>query len=234
MVGGVNGAAGYQYFLQLRQSQGAGTPANLFFKTLNTNGNGSTGKDEFSVFQSALTGSPQGTQSSAQSDSTEFLVSLLQGAGQMGQANASTGATGSSASQQDVADQIFSQVGANGDGGISEAQIEQALSEMYGYQSGTGASAQADPLSSTDQLFGQTDTNGDGLISKDGLAALQSSLTGQPQSGAATDTSTSTSTEASDMSDMTSIVQQAISKYLQLSPAGMVGSAALGGLLATG
>jgi len=188
MVGGVNGAAGYQYFLQLRQSQGAGTPANLFFKTLNTNGNGSTGKDEFSVFQSALTGSPQGTQSSAQSDSTEFLVSLLQGAGQMGQANASTGATGSSASQQGIADQIFSQVSANGDGGISE----------------------------------------------DGLAALQSSLTGQPQSGAATDMTTSTSTEASDMSDMTSIVQQAISKYLQLSPAGMVGSAALGGLLATG
>jgi len=187
MVGGVNSAAGYQYFLQLKRAQGAGTPANWFSNALNVNGNSSTGNN-FSVFQTALTGQAQGTQPSSQTNPTEFLVNLLQSAGQIGSTNASAGTTASSASQQNTIDQIFSQM----------------------------------------------NTNGGGTITQDELAALQSSLTGLTQSGAPNDPSASGTGEESSTTGVTSLIQQAISKYLQLSPAGMVGAAALGGVLTTG
>ena len=187
MVGGVNSAAGYQYFLQLRRAQGAGTPSNYFFNALNANESSSTGND-FSVFQTALTGQTQGTQSSSQTSTAEFLINLLQGAGQLGSTDASTGTTASSPSQQNT-------VG---------------------------------------QASGQANANGQRTITQDELAALQSSLTGLTQNGALNDPNASSTTEESSTAGVTSLIQQAISKYLQLSPAGMVGAAALGGVLATG
>jgi hypothetical protein len=187
MVGGVNSAAGYQYFLQLRRAQGAGTPSSYFLNALNANENSSTGNN-FSVFQTALTGQAQDTQSSSQTNSTEFLVNLLQSAGQMGSTNASAGTTGSSPSQQNTLDQTYSQM----------------------------------------------NTIGQGTVTQDELAALQSSLTGLTQTGALNDPNASGTTEESSTTSVTSLIQQAISKYLQLSPAGMVGAAALGGVLTNG
>jgi len=187
MVGGVNSAAGYQYFLQLRRAQGAGTPSNYFFNALNANENTSSGNN-LSVFQSALTGQTQGTQSSSQTSPTEFLVNLLQSAGQIGSTSASTAAAGSSSS----------------------------------------------PQNTTDQIFSQTNTNGSGAITQDELTALESSVTGLTQSGTQNGSDPSSTTQASSTTDAASLIEQAISKYLQLSPAGMVGAAAFGGVLATG
>lgn len=186
MVGGVNSAEGYQYFLQLKKAQGTGTRASWFFNGVDTNGNGSTSGSGFSVFQSSLMGGTQGGQSSSQSDSTEFLVNLLQNLGQINSTNTSTGAVGSSPSQQ----------------------------------------------STIGQTSNQMDTIGNGVISNNGPAAYQSSEDALLQSDILSEASASTATQSSDMTNMTSLIQQAISKYLQLSPAGLVGTAALDGIVA--
>ena len=187
MVGGVT-SAGYQYFLQMKQARGSKTPASrIFNNSATTNGNGSVSKGEFSAFQSALVGRLQDTQSSSQTGSTEFLVSLLQGAGQIGSTNTATGTTASSTSQQGTVDDIFNKM----------------------------------------------DANGDGSISKDEMTAFQSTAAAALQTGAAGSTSNSTSTQTAGATGLTSFVQQAISKYLQLTPGGLIGAAGLGGFLAT-
>ena len=234
MVGGVTSAAGYQYFLQMKQAQGSKTPASRIFNNLATNGNGSIGKDEFSAFQSALVGRLQDTQSSSQPGSTEFLLSLLQSAGQIGSTNTTTGTTASSTSQQGTVDDIFNEMDANGDGSISKDEFENALSGMHLHHlhGSANASTQVDSSSTADQLFAQIDTNGDCSISKEEMTAFQSTMAAALQSGAVSSTSNSTATQAADASSLTSFIQQAITKYLQLTPGGLIGAAGLGGILA--
>jgi Ca2+-binding EF-hand superfamily protein len=84
-----------------------------------------------------------------------------------------------------------------------------------------------------DDIFNEMDANGDGSISKDEMTAFQSTAAAAPQSGAAGSTSNSTSTQTAGATGLTSFVQQAISKYLQLTPGGLIGAAGLGGFLAT-
>jgi hypothetical protein len=187
MVGGVTGAAGYQYFLQMKQAQGAKTRASRIFNNSATNGNGSVSKGEFSAFQSALVGRPQDTQLSSQTGPTEFLINLLQSAGHIGSTNTATGTTASPTSQQCTVDDIFNEM----------------------------------------------DANGDGSISKEEMPASQSTTAAALQSGAVGSTGNSTSTQTAGATGLTSFVQQAISKYLQLTPGGLIGAAGLGGFLAT-
>jgi len=235
MVGGVTGAAGYQYFLQMKQAQGSKTPASRIVNNSATNGNGSVSKDEFSVFQSALVGRLQDTQSSSQTGSTEFLINLLQSAGHIDSMNTTTGTTASSTAQQSTVDDILNEMDANGDGSISKDEFEKALSgvHLHHLQGSANASTQVDSSSTADQLFAQIDTNGDGSISKEEMTAFQSSMAAALQSGAAGSAGDSASTQTAGATGLTSFVQQAISKYLQLTPGGLIGAAGLGGFLAT-
>ncbi len=229
MVGGVNSEAGYQYFLQLRQAQGTKSPASQFFNTIDTNGDGSIGKDEFSVFQSALVARLQDTQSSSQTGSTEFLLSLLQNAGQIGSTSAATGTTASSTSQQGTVDGIFKKMDANGDGSVSKDEFNKMLSGTR-----TNASSQATSSSLADRIFARIDKNGDGSISKEEMSTFQSSMAASLQNNAVSGTDNSTATQTAGGTNLTSFIQQAITKYLQLSSGGLIGAAGLGGILATG
>ncbi len=176
----------------------------------------------------------QDTQSSSQTGSTEFLLSLLQSAGQIGSTNTATGTTASSTSQQGTVDDIFNKMDANGDGSISKDEFEKALSGMHHHHHGSAnASTQANSSSMADQLFAQIDTNGDGSISKEEMTAFQSTMAAALQSGAVSSTSNSTATQAAGATSSMSFIQQAISKYLQLTPGGVIGAAGLGGILAT-
>ena len=236
MVGGVNSAAGYQYFLQSNKNRSASSATDGIFASLDTNGDGSISKDEFSAFQSALAGRLQDTQSGSQTGSTEFLLSLLQSAGQIGSTSTAAGTTASSTSQQGTVDDIFNKMDANGDGSISKDEFKKALSgtHHHHFHHHTNASTQAGSSTLADQLFAQIDTNGDGSMSKDELATFQSAMAASLQSGTGTGASNSTAIQASGATDVMSFIQQAISKYLQLTPGGALGGAGLGIILATG
>jgi len=160
-------------------------------------------------------------------------VSLLQDAAQL------DSATGTTASM----DQLFSKIDMNGDGSISESELETFAA---GLNSQSTSSASNSDTSAIDQLFNAIDTNGDGSISKSELEAFESKMEsamsappppadstasldnllqslGIDSTTASTTTSAATSsTPTSSTSDQTSsasafmsLLMEAISSYMQ-------------------
>ena len=78
--------------------------------------------------------------------------------------------------------------------------------------------------------FAGMNANGNGLLGQAGLASFESSLTAQVENGGAGSGKTSNQAEASDGSTAAAFVQQALEKYMQLTPVGH-GLAAVGSFL---
>lgn len=222
MANGIGGIGGYAHLSRLRQAQGGNSlNANLFGKA-DANGDKSISRDEWTAFQSNLTAQLQGSQSSAASGSPQALLSLLQNPAQIGTTASSTSASG-------TANDAFSKIDTNGDGSVSKDELTKALFSVH-YHLNTGADAGSRSSSSAvaEQLFKSVDTNGDSSISKDELTAFQSSLTsrllnGNGASGAA-------SNQTGGEGGLTSLIQQAIGKYMQFTPVGR-GVAQIGSFL---
>lgn len=179
---------------------------------------GSIGNANPSAFQSAMQSQLQGAQSSTDGNLPAFLVSLLGNAGGTGSTSTSTGATGSLASQQGTVGGALSETDANGESSVSEDGVKGAVSgHHHHHHGGTGASMRAGSSTLADQLFAQSDTDGDGSM---------------PQSGATGSQGDSATSQPTATTGVSSFLQQAISKYMLLSPAGG-GVAALGSVLAT-
>lgn len=195
---GVRGLGNYQYLWQLRQSQRA------------------TGNANSSTLQSATQGQLQGAQSTTEESLPAFLVSLLRNTG--GTASTSPSTATNSASQQGAAEEAMSESGEDGEGSMSQAGVQGALSGRHHRQhGGAGTTARAGSPVSTESLFDNDNSDGDGTTTQSGTAASQGcSTTSQP--------SVSTGVSA--------LLQQAINKYTQLSPASE-GVAGLGSVLAT-
>jgi len=138
---------------------------------------------------------------------------------------------------------FFGKADANKNGSISEDEwsaFQSTLTaQMQGSQSSSGSGSVSTLLnfmqnptqigttntSSTssgntvDDTFSKIDTNGDGSISKKELATFSSSLTDQLLAGQTTSGS-STSDQTSILSTTAALMQQAIGKYMSLTPAG--------------
>jgi Ca2+-binding EF-hand superfamily protein len=225
MANGVSGVGSYAYLSRLRQAQGGNNLGNRLFGKIDTNGDNSLSKDEWTAFQSSLATQLQGAQSSSGSGSASALLNLLQNPAQV----ATTGVSGSSGSK---ADDVFARIDTNGDGSISKDELTKALfSVRHHMHLGTSdVNSQTGSSSAVDELFNKIDTNGDGSISKDELTAFQSSLTAQLMNGA---TSDSTPILANSASSAAALMQQAIGKYMQLTPSGQ-GIARIGSFLGMG
>jgi hypothetical protein len=78
--------------------------------------------------------------------------------------------------------------------------------------------------------FAGINANGNGLVSQAGLAAFESSLTAQIENGGTGSSQASNQAEPSDGSTVAAFVQQALEKYMQLTPAGQ-GMAVVGSFL---
>jgi hypothetical protein len=226
MASAINGVSGYAYLSKLRQAQGGNNLGNKLFGKIDTNKDDSISKDEWTAFQSSLTTQLQSTQSSSGAGSVSTLLSLLQNPAQTGTAAAST-------TSGTTADSAFAKIDANGDGSISKDELTKAIFSVrhHMHLGSADATAQTGSSSAINDLFGKIDTNGDGSLSKDELTAFQSSLTTQLMNG--TTTTDSTANQASGLSTAAALVQQAIGKYMQFSPAGQ-GIARIGSLLGIG
>jgi len=119
--------------------------------------------------------------------------------------------------------------------GVSGANTYQYLTHLR-QSHGAGSLA--------NRLFSKIDGNSDLSTSKEALpapqsasreepAAFQSTLLDQLQNRPAGGSGTSTTSEASGAASVVSLMQQAVSKYMQLSPAGALAMTGLAGVLAT-
>jgi Ca2+-binding EF-hand superfamily protein len=117
------------------KSGNADERAQALLKKLDTDGNGSVSKDERSAFQSRLSGRMQ---------------SLILQCQEMASVTQSPSAT-------DITQGVFAKIDANGDGSISQDELNQFLSSPDG-------SGDKDRIA---QLFNAIDTNQDGKIGKD-------------------------------------------------------------------
>ena len=250
MISGISGVSNYDYLLQLQQngSQSGNISAADVFSKIDTNGDGSIGKDEFTAFQSNMQAQFKKSVVGSQTDSTS-LLSLLEAISQAATTNGTSGTTAGSVSQSagGSTDQLFSKIDTNGDGVISKDELAKAQATMPHHHhrhhgQSSDATSQANATSLFDQLFSKIDTNGDGSISKDELSAFQSKLDAQltgsvtgSQAGA-TGTSTTTSAVSNQQSQtngIQSLLTQAISMYMQFSQLSPVLSG-MGSLAVTG
>ena len=162
-----------------------------------------TGNANPSAFQSAIQGQLQGTESTTEENLPAFLVSLFRNAGGTGSTSPSTGTI--SASQQGTVGEAMSENDADGEGLVNEAGVNGTLSGQHRrHYDGTGATARAGSSVLTESLFGQRDSDGDGTTTQSESATSQGgSTTSQPVT-----------------TGVSSFLQEAISKYMLLSPAG--------------
>ena len=188
MISGISGVDNSYYLQylqqlkQLQQSQSSGPPADKLFSKIDTNGDGSISKDEFSTFQSSMTKQSESSIMGSQADSTSAFLALLQSAG-LAAADSSTSPTAASnatTSQKSStkADQLFSKIDTNGDGTISKDEFAKAGAAIHRHRHHgahkTGSlSSSASPRN---QLFSKIDTDGDGSVSKDEMITFVTSL----------------------------------------------------------
>jgi Ca2+-binding EF-hand superfamily protein len=218
MASGVSGIGGYSYLGRLRQAQGE--QKNSLFAKIDTNGDSSISKDEWTALRSGLTTQSQSAKSGS-SGSALSLLSLLQNA-------AGSGTTGSSESSATAANASFAKIDTNGDGSLSKDEFNTALSSLLNY-----GTTEAGSYSATETLFAKIDTNGDGSLGTNELNAFQAGLTTQLLNGITKTSGSEASEGTSSTSTAAAFMQQAISKYMQFTPTGK-GIAVVGSLLGLG
>lgn len=219
MASGVSGVGGYNYLGRMRQSQNGTGQSNRIFGKLDTNRDDSISKDEWSAFQSRLQGSG--------STSALSLLNLLQSPAQ-------SGTSGGSTSSANTGEAAFTAIDTNGDGAISKDELCKALFGTRQKTGETASGANSQGVSSkTDTLFSKIDTNGDGSLSKEELAAFRSTTTAQFLNRAGVSGSTTSAGSTSGAAGAAAFIQQALGKYMQLTPAGR-GIAAAGSFLGIG
>ncbi len=172
MINGISGVENAYYVQQMLQPQSAGLSATQIFSRIDTNGDGSVSKDEFTAFQTNMPVQFQNAVMGSQVDSTSSLLALLQSSGQVGGVSG-TGATRNIAS---VAAQLFSKLDANRDGSISKEELAKLGTTFHRERNHGPHKAGSQNGSTLDQLFKSLDTNGDGSVSKDEMTTFLTNL----------------------------------------------------------
>jgi Ca2+-binding EF-hand superfamily protein len=225
MISGISGVSNYDYLWQLRQygSQRGNMSAEEVFSKIDTSGDGSISKDEFTAFQS----NPQTPFENSAMGSRTDSASLLGLLAALSQA-ATTGPTAGSGSQSTggATDELFSKIDTNGDGVISKDELAKARATIHHHhhhhRKSSDATSQVNATSPFDLLFSKIDSNGDGSLSKDELSTFQSkladSVTGSPAGATGTSTTANTvSDQHSQTNDIQSLLAAVINMYMQFS-----------------
>jgi Ca2+-binding EF-hand superfamily protein len=176
MINGISGIRNSNYLQQLVQPQSAGLSASQIFGKIDTNGDGSVSKDEFSAFQTNMPIQFQNAVMGSEADSTSSLLALLQSAGQVtaGAGNPTVSTAGSNGGA--IAAQLFGKVDTNKDGFISKDEFAKLGTTFHrNRQSGTHK-AGAQGGSTLNQLFSSVDANGDGSLTKDEMTTFLANL----------------------------------------------------------
>jgi len=204
-ISGISGMDSYYYLSQLlRQSSSSSSSSSSslsdLFASIDTNGDGSISKSELETALDNQDGGLANSVMGSQTDSAS-LVSLLQDAAQL------DSATGTTASM----DQLFGKIDTNGDGSISESELETFASQAESAMSAPPPPPPPpDSTSSLDNLF-------QGLDSSSGESTGSTSAAATSSSSASSTTSTSNQTNSA--SAFMAIMMEAISKYMQFGQA---------------
>ena len=134
MISGISGVDSSNYLQQLRQVQSSGLSASQLFSKIDTNGDGSISKDEFSTYKSSMAAQFESSILGSQTDSTSSLLALLQSAG-LATAGSSASSTATSTSPSSLnggitAAQLFDKIDTNGDGSISKDEMITFLTNL--------------------------------------------------------------------------------------------------------
>jgi Ca2+-binding EF-hand superfamily protein len=176
MISGISGVQNTYQLQQLMQPQSANLSAAQVFGKIDTNGDGSVSKDEFTAFQTNMPIQFQNAVMGSQVDSTSSLLALLQSAGQV---TAGTGApTVSTASPNGgtIAAQLFGKIDTNGDGSISKDEFAKLGTTFQRNRQHGTHKADRQIGSTLDQLFKSVDSNGDGSLTKDEMTTFLTNL----------------------------------------------------------
>jgi Ca2+-binding EF-hand superfamily protein len=176
MISGISGVQNTYQLQQLMQPQSANLSAAQVFGKIDTNGDGSVSKDEFTAFQTNMPIQFQNAVMGSQADSTSSLLALLQSAGQV---TTGTGAsTVSTASQNGgtIAAQLFGKIDTNGDGSISKDEFAKLGTTFHRSRQHGAHKAGPHKSSTLDQLFKSVDSDGDGSVSKDEMMTFLTNL----------------------------------------------------------
>ena len=177
MISGISGVGNSNYLQQMQQSQPAGLSAVQIFGKIDTNGDGSVSKDEFTAFQTNMPIQFQSAVMGSQVDSTSSLLALLQSAGQATTATTNPVVSAATPGNGTIAAQLFGKIDLNGDGSISKDEWAKLGTTMHRSRH-HGAHNKAGPQkgSTLDQLFNSLDTNKDGSVSKDEMTTFLTNL----------------------------------------------------------
>jgi Ca2+-binding EF-hand superfamily protein len=180
-----------QQLQKLQQSQSNIPSAEQVFSKIDTNGDGSISKDEFTTFQSSVAKQSESSIMGSQSDSTSAFLALLQSAG-LAAAESSTSTTAASKSttsqkSSTTADQLFSKIDTNGDGSISKDEFAKVGASIHRdrHRAAHKAGPKSGSTSPVNKLFSNIDTSGDRYISKDEMITFFTNLGSTTNSGTA-------------------------------------------------
>jgi Ca2+-binding EF-hand superfamily protein len=176
MISGISGVGNSNYLQQMQQSQPAGLSAVQIFGKIDTNGDGSVSKDEFTAFQTNMPIQFQSAVMGSQVDSTSSLLALLQSAGQATTETSNPVVSTATPGNGTIAAQLFGKIDTNGDGSISKDEWAKLGTTMHRSRHHGAHKAGPQKGSTLDQLFNSLDTNKDGSVSKDEMTTFLTNL----------------------------------------------------------
>ena len=188
------------------------SPAEMFAK-MDTNGDGSVDKAEFTAFGKQMAAKM------GKADKSEEIFAKIDtdGDGKISQAENDAFVSKMQSAMPPPPDgaggnlkDMFAKMDTNGDGSVDKTEFEAFIQQMANQ-----ADSQTNSTNKVDDLFSQIDTDGDGKISKSESSTFAAKMESQMQSMLASSLSTLSNSQQSSASDSSTLYDTIAQRYTQ-------------------